>query len=217
MENLPIFAISFVPFVLIALYFAKTRRATSQAWIRFAQRRGLEYNDLWGAGKSRGPGASMKAKQSSIVTRILSFGAMPRITGENNEFPFTLSTVKKGSGNNQRIYTFMELQLKDLPAGMHVYPEKSVHKIIKIFGYQDIQTDDADFDKKFMVKGENREQVLSYLTQERRTTLKKYYKEIPNLELRQGALYMERQGLIKKMSELEKLFMELGKLATALG
>ncbi|VAX18722.1 hypothetical protein MNBD_NITROSPINAE04-224 [hydrothermal vent metagenome] len=217
MNDIPIGALAFIPLALFAIYFIKSRSATAQVWISFARRRGLEYNDLRGAGKNRGLDTSMKARQSSTVMRLLSVGAMPRITGENNEFPFELSTIKKGSGNNKTLYSFMKLELKDLPAKINVLPERSIHKVIKIFGYQDIQTGDADFDEKFIVRGENPEQALSYLTPERRDTLKKYSMEIPGLELRQGAIYMERRGLIKKMDELEKLFRELGKLAIALG
>ncbi|VAX20901.1 hypothetical protein MNBD_NITROSPINAE03-468 [hydrothermal vent metagenome] len=216
MKNILIASAVLIPAALITFYLIKARRATRQVWASFAKRRGLTSHDLWGAGKSRGPKTSMKTKQPNKALQALSAFSMPRITGKNNGFPFELSTLKKGSGNNKVLYSFMKLELESLPTGIHVYPEKSVHKVIKIFGYQDIQTGDPEFDGKFMVRGENPEQVLSYLTWNRQTALKKYSIKIPNLELRKGAIYMERRGLIKKIDELEKLFRELGKLATAL-
>lgn len=217
MENISIVTAILIPAALAMFYIIKTRIATRKVWIRFAQRRELTCHDLWGVGKSRGLDTSMKAKLPPIVIQILSILSMPRITGENSGFPFLLSTVQKGSGKNKNLYSSMKLELKDLPAEIHVYPEKSIHKIIKIFGYQDIQTNDPEFDGRFIVRGENSEQVLSYLTRDRRTALKKYSMEIPDLELRQGALYLERRGLIKKMNELENIFRTLGELAIALG
>lgn len=201
---------------LAAFYAFKTRGATRQVWRRFAQRRGLQYQDLSGIVKNQGLQTPKDVQLPPVLAYIISIFLMPHVTGENSGFPFELSTMQKGSGKNSKLYSFMKLELKDLPTGIHVYREKRVHKVIKIFGYQDIQTGDQEFDEKFMVRGENPEQVLSYLTLGRRTALKKYGMEIPDLELRQGALYLERRGLWKKLDELESFFRTLGELAIGL-
>ncbi len=37
-------------------------------------------------------------------------------------------------------------------AGLNIYPELSIHKAVKVFGFQDVKAGHAEFDKQFIVK-----------------------------------------------------------------
>ena len=154
--------------------------------------------------------------------------------GQNQGFPFTLErflregkpvgAMKIGGrkvefkrGDTTDVYTCMKLQLPGLPRGLHVYKEKTGSKIAKALGAQDIIVSEAEFDRAFMVKGDEPEEVKRYLTPRRREVMKRYIQELSEVELREEGLYLEREGQIGDLMELEKLYTRLGEMAAALG
>jgi hypothetical protein len=86
----------------------------------------------------------------------------------------------------------------------------------KIFSNENIKTGDPEFDRIFTISGEDPTMALAYLTDKRRIALKRYWVELPDLEIRHGTLYLERRGLIKTMNELERFYRKLGELAIEL-
>lgn len=60
----------------------------------------------------------------------------------------------RGSGKNKQTWTFGSITVDALPVTLVMTRENILHKAGKLFGMQDIQAGDADFDRKFMIKGE---------------------------------------------------------------
>lgn len=164
--------------------FEETRR-TARVWKMFAEERGLSEDD----------------------TIALSF------SGENEGLPFKLDAYTVRTGETHKTYTRMRVFLPDPPKGLHVYQETKMSRLGKALGAQDIEFYDPEFDKNFVVKGENPEEVRRYLTQERRHTLMQYVKDAGPIEIKDGAVILERSGLIGDIPELERLFSRVGDLA----
>lgn len=200
----------FVPFV-VAFFFIwhymkwglKKQHEAHQAWREFANLKGLR-------------------EQPAIPEVSLSF------EGENQGVPFTLEClVFKGTpmqvgnlklkrGDDIKIFTRMKLQLPRLPRGLRVYRETAWSKIGKGLGMQDIRTGDQAFDQAFMVKGNNRSEVISYLTPSRRMALLTYAADLPGVELQQEGLILLQPGQIGDIGRLERYFSQLGSLAAVL-
>lgn len=200
----------FLPFV-VAFFFIwnymkkglKKQHETHQAWREFANLKGLR-------------------EQPSIPEVSLSF------EGENQGVPFTLEClVSKGTpmqvgnlklrrGDDIKIFTRMKLQLPHLPSVLRVYRETAWSKIGKGVGMQDIHTGDRAFDQAFMVKGNDRNEVISYLTPSRRMALLSCAVDLPGVELQEGGLILSQPGQIGDIGTLERYFSQLGSLAAVL-
>ncbi|MGK7345317.1 MAG: hypothetical protein ACNS63_05865 [Candidatus Nitrospinota bacterium M3_3B_026] len=137
-------------------------------------------------------------------------------TGENEGMPFILDVHIVSAGDTSTTYTRMRVAPPDLPAGFRLRPESRLSRLGKALGTMDVETGDPEFDKTFIVKGDNPEQVRTYLDPDRRHILLRGLKEFGAFEIKEGRLQVERSGLIKDLSELERLFARLGDLAAAL-
>lgn len=60
----------------------------------------------------------------------------------------------RGSGKNKQTWTCGSITVDALPVTLVMTRENILHKAGKLFGMQDIQAGDEDFDRKFMIKGE---------------------------------------------------------------
>lgn len=138
--------------------------------------------------------------------------------GDNQGYPFELAMVIKHGHNASKmeIFTRMAIELPGVANDLRVYPEKISSKIGKMLGSQDIATGDEEFDKRFMIKGANPEEVQRYLSPDRRYLLLSHSKDLGQLEIANGCLYLIRKGQIGRVSELSMLHSSMGAMAASL-
>ena len=68
--------------------------------------------------------------------------------------------------NNQIKYTCFLMLLESIPPFFtQILQENLIQNLTKSMGFQDIQVGDADFDPKFMIKGDNETRVRQFLSQ----------------------------------------------------
>lgn len=60
----------------------------------------------------------------------------------------------RGSGKTKQTWTCGSITVDALPVTLVMTRENILHKAGKLFGMQDIQAGDEDFDRKFMIRGE---------------------------------------------------------------
>ena len=124
--------------------------------------------------------------------------------------------MKTGRGDGIKIFTQIKIALAGLPPGLRVYRETTWSKLEKVVGMQDITTNDASFDKKFIIKGNDPKTVLDYLTPPRRMALLKYADELQGWELLEQGLVLVQPGQTDSMDKLNRYFSQLGLLASKL-
>ncbi len=137
-----------------------------------------------------------------------------RVSGRVDERPIKVWTFSRGSGKQRTHHSAMALQIsgEGVPRGLHIYRETFFSKVGKVFGGQDIEVRDPNFDKAFMIKGDRESDVRAWLTYDRRQaiiSLRKY----PGFELSQTQLYVERKGTFNRAAELDTLLLDLTRCA----
>jgi hypothetical protein len=133
--------------------------------------------------------------------------------GRNRGFPFVLERLRRRRGNSQETFTRMTLTLTGLPAGLRIYRETAPGKAP---GPRGIETGDSGFDKTFVIRGKNAEDVRGYLTPERRHAVRTYMKELEWVRLLDDGLHWERIGQVTSMRELDRLHTGMGEFAAVL-
>ena len=91
----------------------------------------------------------------------------------------------EGSGKHKKTYTRFRVDFcRPLGIGLAINTEAFLFSsVAKKFGSQDIQTGDARFDKKFMIKGNQEYQVMSYLNHTRKEAVYELFeKSRPKLD-----------------------------------
>jgi hypothetical protein len=84
-----------------------------------------------------------------------------RLTGNYRGFPVDISLHCEPG----RWLTTLEVQYPQrLMVGYSIYPEKSFHKVAKVFGFEDLRTGNPAFDNAYIVKAKNKDVALAKLT-----------------------------------------------------
>ncbi|MBI5252198.1 MAG: hypothetical protein HY912_22110 [Desulfomonile tiedjei] len=180
----------------------------SQIWREFAELKSLK--EL--------PSDKYRDNEAVIIT----------FQGKNQGMPFVLECVategtpmqvgslRLSRGEDTRIFTRMQIMLPGLPRGLRVYRETQWSKLGKAVGMQDIITGDPEFDRAFMVKGNDVTAVNNYLTSSRRMVLLARALSMDGLELQEQGLTIFKQGQMETAQELEEHFSQLGSVAAEL-
>ncbi len=183
-------------------------KATKAAWHTFAEMKGLQEgkpedpSDLLFYGKNQGFPFTLKRVmvEGKPVGRVRLFG----------------QDITFRRGDTYHIYTQMRIQLFDLPKGLRICNETLLRKVSKTLGAQDIRTGDQELDETAVIKGVDPEEVKQFLTAERCSAIKKYLRELDPIEVREDAIYLERKGVVKEISDLERLYSLMGTFALSL-
>lgn len=227
-----IFFLAFSSLLLFLWFHFKGRigkqRRTNEIWREFAQQRGLQERSVG----SRSLDVSFDEEFDAVRDRQVhdDFGAaFVSFHGMNRDRPFVLECiVTEGkpmrvgrlnlrSGERIRIFTRIKIGLGDLPRGFQVYRETAWSKLGKAVGMQDIATGDASFDKLFVVKGNDKLEVLDYLTPSRRMALQRCIESYPDLDLREGELVIMQPGQTDSTEQLDRYIADINSLAAVLG
>ncbi len=140
----------------------------------------------------------------------------PSMSGTYRKHPLRvwMFTRSSGSGKNRSSTTYtafvVQVQMTQ-PFEFHIYEEGFFSRIgIGVFGMQDIQINDAEFDPKFVVKGSDEARIVQLLT----PPIKQRFLEMADRYMAFGVkfegnqLYFERAAAItseKFRSELEAM------------
>ena len=80
-------------------------------------------------------------------------------------FGVNIYLIKKGSGKNSSVYTVLDVSLQTgKPFQFHIYEAGLISGLGKIFGMQDIEIGDENFDRKFVIKSSDPDMISSFLT-----------------------------------------------------
>jgi hypothetical protein len=59
---------------------------------------------------------------------------------------------------------------------MRISPETWTQKLSKLFGLEDVQTGDAEFDRAFLINGDDRERIMAVLTPDARKAILDFHR-----------------------------------------
>lgn len=93
------------------------------------------------------------------------FISNPTLSGMIRGFGVNIYLIKKGSGKNSSVYTVLDVSLQTgKPFQFHIYEAGLISGLGKIFGMQDIEIGDENFDRKFVIKSSDPDMISSFLT-----------------------------------------------------
>jgi flagellar basal body-associated protein FliL len=166
--------VGFILLTVIAGYFAlKLQKERMAAWAEFAQRHGMQASGF-------------------------------KVEGFYEGYPLTVETQSRGSGKNRYTVAVLHLSVQDsLPPEFSLEREGFGDKILRLFGKQDAQLGDADFDKYFDLKN----LAPSTAAVLRHPSVQQHLYELVNhyhdFHIRDGWLQAERRRIPYTAEELE--------------
>jgi hypothetical protein len=185
--------------VVMILAFRRRKQA-QEAWKAFALRHGFNH-------VAPGP-PSFFSSRSAIA-----FQDPGEVDGKIHSLPFRLQAEVRGTGRNRSVHTVMTVEIPNLPAGLTIYHENTFLKITKFFGAQDIKTSDPGFDAAFVVKGKDPASALLWLDGSRRSAILSVLEKNSAIDIRDGCLRFEQDGIVSNPEELEKALLSFEALA----
>jgi hypothetical protein len=213
-EGLIVFII-FVGMIAVTLgagYFIQ--KATVAAMRRLAAELGYEFT-----GGGEGGGAETSALPGPLA-RLVAFMAPWRIEGREGSTRVSIYTITRGSGRSRSTYTVVEAGVHPaLGFKMTIAREGFFSKIGKtVFGMQDIQVGDEEFDRAAIVKGDDPEAIKRLLSsQSLRDAILRGLQAYPSLEIGSGSVKFERSGIIKDPEFYKPLIASMAEIARAMG
>ncbi len=129
-----------------------------------------------------------------------------KVQAKVREWTVTLDTFSVSSGDSSTVYTRMRapLQSKD-GFQFTIFRIGFISKLDKALGAQDIEIGDPDFDREFVIQGNNEPKVRALLANLRIRQLIQGQKSI-RLGVRDNELRFEVQGVIRDVERLKSLF-----------
>lgn len=196
-------ALSFL-FLFYPLYCWVVRRSErrDRAWSLFASLRGLERRE--------------RRRDLLFVGRNQGFPFALERTLTNRSTPLRPGSRIWVSHGEPRLVTRVRLFLPGLPRGVRVRRSTLKRRLFRWPGPPAISTGDPQFDRAFLVQGEDADEVRTWLTPQHRAALRAAADELACLEVDGQGLVVERRGQISRLQELESLYSRLGDLATRL-
>lgn len=137
----------FILFIIIAVIImvvsANSAKKSQEKWARAASILGLGYftSGLMGSGT---------------------------ISGKRKGHQVAVTTFTKGSGKNSQTYTrYSVCYQKSFPFKFSIGRQGFMHGLGEIFGKHDIEVGNATFDDQILVKGDENERIINFLTMDR--------------------------------------------------
>lgn len=182
----------------VNFYFAKQRREKME---NLAKELGLEFQ-VSNRGKTildQVPQSKQVGPSSQGVIQLLfSIFSDWKITGNYLDNFVDIYTETRGSGKSKSIYTIIFLKTKQpLTFKMEITPQGVFQGLfIKLFKMEDIQVGDEKFDKRFVIKGDNPEEIKKLCKD--RSVQESIYKLMDEAEYRivHNGIYFEKNGVI---------------------
>lgn len=114
------------------------------------------------------------AERLGLSLRPATWSKTPKLDGDIEGYPLSVDVHKRGSGNHQKVFTRFKLGVPGLPDGIELKREGFLSGISRAFGMHDIEVGDQAFDDKVLVKGNNKDAVLGFLTPARRVQISNF-------------------------------------------
>lgn len=140
----------------------------------------------------------------------------PSIAGTYRRYPLRIwmFTRSSGSGKNRSTTTYTAFSIQ-VPTTtdfeFHIYEQGFFSKIgIHLFGMQDIQIQDDEFDREFVIKGKDENRIIEFLTPDIKQKFLEFARKYVAFGVKYsgGQLYYERAATLRS----EKFRMELEEL-----
>jgi hypothetical protein len=129
-----------------------------------------------------------------------------KVQAKVREWIVTLDTFSVPSGDSSTVYTRMRAPLQSRDGFQFtIFRIGFISKLDKALGAQDIDIGDPDFDREFVIQGNNEPKVRALLANLRIRQLIQGQKSI-RLGVRDNELRFEVQGVIKDVERLKSLF-----------
>ena len=196
----PIVFFIFIGFIAFSVnfYFAKKRREKMED---LAKELGLEFQvsnrgktilDQVTESKQIGPNSQ------GVIQLLFSVFSDWKINGNFRDNFVEIYTETRGSGKSKSTYTIIFLKAKQpLAFKMEITPQGVFQGLfIKLFRMEDIQVGDEKFDKKFVIKGDNPEEIKKLCKDP--TFQESIYKlmEEDGYRILHNGIYFEKLGVI---------------------
>jgi len=153
------------------------------------------------------------AKEYGLDFTGTGFFVRPTIRGTLRGFGLNVTTVTRGSGKNSNTCTQFRVTYPDLlPIELRLTREGFASGVAKIFGAQDIQTGDGDFDGEVLVKGVDPKEVARFLTPARRARIRRLLSLHSGAVIDRAAITWERSGVERnqvRLSNTIRLFLRV--------
>ncbi len=143
----------------------------------------------------------------------------PSVSGTFRKFQVSITIVKKSSGKSSVTYTVMEFSMPpDAAFPFHIYEAGFFSTLGKMFGMQDIEIGDEEFDRKFIIKCDHSDKLATLLT----PALKERFHKAADQYTMWGAqcdglkIKYEKQGafnspkIVGEFEDMMNLFAEIG-------
>lgn len=190
-------SVGFIAFS-VNFYFAKQRREKMES---LAKELGLEFQvsnrgktilDQVAQSKQIGPSSQ------GVIQLLFSVFSDWKIIGNYGSNFVEVYTETRGSGKSKSTYTIIFVKTKQpLTFKMEITPQGVFQGLfIKLFKMEDIQVGDEKFDKRFVIKGNNPEEIKKLCKD--RSVQESIYKLMDEDEYRilHNGIYFEKRGVI---------------------
>jgi hypothetical protein len=171
----------------------------------------------WYQSKKRGEKWKAIAEGLGLTYSPGSFFSSGEIFGQLEGHRVRVWVFTRGSGKNRTTYTGISTDLRSsLGLGLKIYREHIFSGLGKMLGFQDIQTGDAAFDDRFVVKGHDPERVLRRLNGAVRRELLRYDDLVGNGKLEDTQVAWETRGVETEKGRITQVLRAQRQVAQAL-
>ena len=197
---------------------SKKDREASGVWDTFAESRGLRKAPSKTTALTEITWRDFGRRTFESPFVYLPGSGMEVRSGENEGMDFLMEVlpVKKKWINLYDIYTRMVLDVPGMPEDLRLFPETIPARIFQSLDGRDIETGDPDFDRAFVVRGQDPEATRSYLSPGRRASLTRNQSGEQSVFINEGRLFLVVPGRFADFAELNRLFSQVGELGVAL-
>jgi hypothetical protein len=180
----------FICFIILLIIYSLTnqqseQKAITKAWTEFASNTGLDVN-------------------YSNHSFLSSFSSLPitSITGDYRGFDYRLEHVVESSGDSSTSYTRITMNFPEYVGyNLRIYKESLLSKVEKVFGGQDIQVGNKEFDDSFMIKSKTPDKIDKILTPELQRKMI-YGSHLINITLSRNTVENKILGVTKEAQDL---------------
>lgn len=171
----------------------KHRQRVREAWAAAATRLNLEFD----------PGSLTRRKSLNGYV-------------DGNRVEVETFTRNAGSKSSHAVTRYRVHYPKKLPQGLQIKPRNFLSNAAAFLGDKNIPTGDADFDSRFVVKGEYANRVAGFLTPERRREVVRLLDGFKGVKIDHQNIEWTKSGVAKDPAEIVEIVRQLTSAASTL-
>jgi hypothetical protein len=140
----------------------------------------------------------------------------PVIAGSVDGLNARVVAYAKKSGSTSARFTMYTVQFPPLGIGLHLMRQAGVGQILKVFGTQDLEIGDPEFDKAFIVQSTDVNAARELLTPGRTMVLNRLLATNPDLTVLDDRIIIDRRGRVRDPEVIVSLLRRLASAAVIL-